>query len=65
MSKQRAASRFLQWALGALLCLNGGFGMLALIGSTGGCSQKQSVSDDSPASDAEMKKVVINVFGMT
>ena len=42
-----------------------GLGMVALVTSAAACSQKQSVSKEAPAADAEMKTVVINVFGMT
>ena len=65
MSKHRRASRRLQLALSGLLSLGSGLAFLALMSGANGCAQKQSVSDEAPASDAEMKKVVLNVFGMT
>jgi len=33
--------------------------------TTSGCAKEPSVSSEPPAPDADMKKVIINVFGMT
>jgi hypothetical protein len=65
MSKYKFRSLHLQWALSASLVLGGGLGLAALLATSSGCEQNKTVSENAPAEDAIMKKVTINVFGMT
>jgi hypothetical protein len=65
MSLKKSVSQRLQWARVALFVCSAGLGVVAAVATTSGCEQKQTVSKTPPAADADMKKVIINVFGMT
>ena len=65
MADHKLALPHLQWALSGLLLLGSGVGLVTMMASTGGCAKEPSVSSNPPAADAEMKKIIINVFGMT
>ena len=65
MSHDKPTSLRLKWARIALLLCSAGFGLVTIAATTSGCERKESVSNSPPAADADMKKVVINVYGMT
>jgi len=65
MSQHKPTSLLLKWARITLLLGSAGLGLVAVAATTSGCERKQSVSETPPAADADMKKVVINVYGMT
>jgi hypothetical protein len=65
MSLNKSVSQRLKWARVALFVCSASLGLVAAIATTSGCEQKQEVSNTPPAADADMKKVIINVYGMT
>tara|TARA_R110002096_G_scaffold433887_3_gene653804 strand:- start:6211 stop:6411 length:201 start_codon:yes stop_codon:yes gene_type:complete len=60
-----AAPHRVRWALSVLLLCASSVGLAMLMVASTSCANEPSVSGEPPAADADMKKVIINVFGMT
>ena len=65
MARYESAASHLRWALSALLLCCSTVALVTAMSTSTGCASEPSVSGEPPAADADMKKVIINVFGMT
>ena len=65
MANHNQALPHLRWLLSSVLMCSSAVGLVTMMATTSGCAKEPSVSSEPPAPDADMKKVIINVFGMT